>query len=358
MESSLVPGVRKIAVLRANQLGDFIVALPAIQAIKDAYPAAELVLLAKPWTKEFMQARPGPIDRIITVPVSTGIREEENKPENREEIGEFFDRMRDERFDIAVQMHGGGKHSNRFIKQWGARLTIGSKADDAEPLDRFIPYSLYQNEVLRYLEIVSLIGARAADVAPRLAVLPTDIDAATAILPGSPAKYIVIHPGASDVLRRWEPARFATVANSLADRGYKIVVTGIAEETGIIEEVVARMKHEAINACSRLTLRGLTGLLAQSSLLVSNDTGPLHLAQAIGTKNIGIFWGYNLINWGPVTGSKTGIAASWITRCPECHRKLTGSYGKQVSFPVCQHRYSLVSDVLPDEVIYLAGKLL
>lgn len=358
MQKKIVPRVHRIAVLRANQLGDFIVALPALQAIKNTYPQAELVLLAKPWTGKFMEARPSPIDRIISVPVSKGVRIEDGKRENKEDLRAFFRLMKKERFDIAVQMHGGGKDSNRFIKKLGAQLTVGSRTKDAERLDRYIPYSVYQNEVLRYLEIAALIGARTADVAPHLTVLKNDTEETKRSLHELAERYVVLHPGASDPLRRWDPARFAQVADSLADAGYQVVITGMPAEAGIVQEVASRMKHDAVNACSRLTLNGLTGLLAHSSLLISNDTGPLHLAQAIGTKNIGIFWGYNIINWGPTTGSGTRIAASWIVRCPDCGRKLTGHYDMQVSFPVCSHRFSLLSEIEPKEVFYLAEKLL
>lgn len=63
-----VPGVRRIAVLRANVLGDFIFALPALEALRAAYPQAEIVLLAKKWHATFLQGRPGPVDRVVAVP--------------------------------------------------------------------------------------------------------------------------------------------------------------------------------------------------------------------------------------------------------------------------------------------------
>jgi ADP-heptose:LPS heptosyltransferase len=65
-----VPGVRRIAVLRANALGDFIFALPALEALRAAYPQAEIVLLAKKWHATFLQGRPGPVDRVVVVPLT------------------------------------------------------------------------------------------------------------------------------------------------------------------------------------------------------------------------------------------------------------------------------------------------
>ena len=63
-----VPGVRRIAVLRANAIGDFIFTLPALEALRAAYPQAEIVLLAKKWHAAFLRGRPGPVDRVVAVP--------------------------------------------------------------------------------------------------------------------------------------------------------------------------------------------------------------------------------------------------------------------------------------------------
>ena len=72
MSGALVPGVGKLAVLRANALGDLIVTLPALAALRAAYPAAELVLLGSGWHPGFLTGRPGPVDRCVSVPPTTG----------------------------------------------------------------------------------------------------------------------------------------------------------------------------------------------------------------------------------------------------------------------------------------------
>src|SRR2546421_10472024 len=95
-----VPGVRRIAVLRANALGDFIVALPALEALRAAYPEAEIVLLAKKWNTSFLKDRPGPVNRVVVVPPYGGVGEEPGIAENPGELTSFFDAMRGERFDL------------------------------------------------------------------------------------------------------------------------------------------------------------------------------------------------------------------------------------------------------------------
>src|SRR4051812_25373226 len=111
MERTVISEVRKIAVLRAIALGDFIVALPALEALRAAYPDAEISLLARPWTQDFLATRDSPIDRVIVIPPSEGVRIEPDMHEDPQELDAFFARMRAEKFDLAIQLHGAGNYS-------------------------------------------------------------------------------------------------------------------------------------------------------------------------------------------------------------------------------------------------------
>src|SRR5918995_4742131 len=95
----LVEGVHKLAVLRANAIGDYLVSLPAIQALRAAYPAAELVLLGAGWHAGFLAGRPGPVDRCLAVPPTAGVRDD-RPPAPAAEVERFFARMRAEQFDL------------------------------------------------------------------------------------------------------------------------------------------------------------------------------------------------------------------------------------------------------------------
>src|SRR3954454_16148500 len=115
--------IRKIAVLRANALGDYIFCLPALQALRETFPQAEIVLLGRAWHQEYLQHRPGPVDRVVVVPLYPGISEREGFIPNEEVLSEFFYRMQAEHFDIAFQIHGGGRNSSPFLLRLGAKLT-------------------------------------------------------------------------------------------------------------------------------------------------------------------------------------------------------------------------------------------
>lgn len=183
-----MPRVDKIAVLRANALGDLIFALQALHALRTAYRHAEIVLLGQAWHAELMSGRPSPIDRVIVLPPAPGVNGPLDMPDTagtQAERERFFAAMQLERFDLAIQLHGGGGYSNPFIRRLGARVTAGLRAADAPPLDRWIPYVYYQHETLRLLEVVGLVGAQPpTTLEPQLAVTEADLAEAAAAVPG------------------------------------------------------------------------------------------------------------------------------------------------------------------------------
>src|SRR5438067_6931043 len=218
------PDVRKIAVLRVNGLGDFIAAVPALEALRAAYPAAEIVLLAKDWHGAFLAGRPGPVDRVVVVPPARGVGEEPDFEEDPGRLERFFDAMVRERFDLAIQIHGGGRYSNPFLLRLGARLTVGLKTPDAAPLDRWVPYIYFQSEALRFLEVVALVGATTRSSEPRISVTAQDLAEAERVVPPAGRPLVALHPGATDPRRWWPADRFAAVGDPLASAGAHVVV--------------------------------------------------------------------------------------------------------------------------------------
>jgi ADP-heptose:LPS heptosyltransferase len=345
-----VAGVSKIAVLRANAIGDLVFALPALESLRAAYPTAEIVLLGQAWHAGFLTGRPGPVDRVVVVPASRGVNDAAG-PEDPAELARFFDNMRRERFDLALQLHGGGRHSNPFVGRLGARLTAGLRAPDAEPLDRWVPYVYFQPEVLRYLEVVRLVGAESIVLEPSLCVTERDLAEAAAILAEAGERFVVLHPGAGDVRRRWPPEKFAALGDELASAGYAVVVTGgRADERPLAEAVLRNMRARGVDAFCRLSLGGLAGMLSRCELLVSNDSGPLHVGIAVGAPTVGLYWCCNLVTASPPMRTNHRPIVSWRLDCPTC--------GRDAITDPCRHEVSLVAGVPVAEVLAVALDLL
>ncbi|HEX8531900.1 MAG TPA: glycosyltransferase family 9 protein [Cytophagales bacterium] len=358
-----IPDVRKIAILRANALGDFVVTLPALAALRAAYPDAEITLLGRPWHAAFLVPGRTPVDRVAVVPVMPGIREEAGEAEDARESEAFFSRMAAERFDLALGFHGRGVAANPFLARLGARVTAGLTSDGAAPLDHELPFDYYQSEVVRYLDVVALAGAAPVTLDPAVAVLPADRQEASAFLdhlpgfrPGRP--YVVLHPCAVDVRRMWPAPHFATAGDALAARGYQVLITGSEADRPVVDSIAGAMQREGFPAAGGLSLGGLSALLAGSALTVASDTGPLHLARAVGTRTVGIHWAPNLVNWGPVTRARHRAAVSWRMPCPQCGVVPNDPYPFEPQTEACRHLVSFVQDVGVAEVLQLADGLL
>ena len=357
MAERALPDVREIAVLRPNAVGDFAFALPCLHALKAAYPDARITYVGLPWHADFLRGRPGPVDAVEVLPPSPGMASTQaGHPAaamhavaaDPRPLRAFISRMRARRFDLALQAYGGGRHSNPLLLQWHARLSAGMQASDARPLDRNLPYGPLQNRRLQLLDLAALVGARPCLRWPELGV--TDDDRRLAAFVDAPAPLVLLQPGASDSRRRWPALRFAQVGDALAASGASVAINGSAQEAALVAQVAAAMRAPAIRLAGRLPLRGLCGLLERCALVVGNDTGPLHLACAIGTRCVGIYWLANLVESMPLSQSLHRALWSVRTHCPHC--------GADNLAARCAHGASFVEEVEVEDVVQLAQEQL
>ena len=356
-------GVRTIAVLRANAVGDYVMSLPAVQALRAAYPDAHVVLVGAPWHAEFLAGRPGPVDEVVVLPAVPGMGGmQPDAPCGG--LGEVLADLRARELDLAVQLHGGGAQSNPLVQEFGARHAIGLRAPGAPELDREVPYRYYQSEVARYLEVVALVGASPVGEA-ELAVTDADRGEAQRVLDGvestgfeSAAPLVAVHPGAADERRRWPVERFAALADALVADGARVVVTGSAGEAGLVDRLVSLATGPVTGLAGMLGLGGLAGLYSRCALMVSNDTGPRHLAQAVGAPTLGLFWCGNAINAAPATRSRHRVLLSWTLHCPECGADCTRDLYRHRPGDGCAHRPSFLADIPVEEVVEESRDLL
>lgn len=351
--------VSRIAVLRGGGLGDVMFALPAVAALKAAYPGATVTMLGTPLHAALAGEVGTPMDEVCVLPFAEGVRPPgPGVAEDPEALDRFFADMQSRRFDLAVQMHGGGRYSNPFLHKLGARHTVGARTADAVPLDRSLPYLYYQHEVLRALETAGLAGAVPAGLECRLHPLPRFTAEVSGILGSDPSEggpVVVIHPGASDPRRRWSAESFGELAAKAADDGCRVLVVGGAEDVDLAANVVSQARHQTApgraamveSLAGRLGLGQLAALLAASDVMVANDSGPRHLAQFLGTPTVGIYWAGNVINAGPLGRALHRIHISWQTTCGVC-----GSDLSQVGWtaPRCPHDESVVGSVAVKDV--------
>ncbi len=219
--------VSRIVVLRGGGLGDLIFAIPAMAALRAAYPDAAITLLGTPIHKALLAAVKSPVDEVCVLPFSEGVRPGSEDPA---ELDAFFEEMRARRFDLAVQVHGGGRYSNPFLLRLGARHTVGTRTADAASLERTVPYLYYQHEPLRAVEVAGFAGAFPVDLEARLEPVEGLRQGAAVTDDDGGQPLVVIHPGATDPRRRWPAERFAELAATCAADGCRVVIDRRGQE--------------------------------------------------------------------------------------------------------------------------------
>lgn len=337
-----VEHVRRIAVLRANGLGDYIVSEPALTALRAAYPDAEITLLGGAHHELLLAGRPGPVDRVVRVPAISGVRVSDGTPDApAAEVEDWCRARRAERYDLAVQLHGGGANSNPLLLRLGARVTAGAATADAPRPDRWVPYRTAQHDVVRWLEVAAAAGAPMVRLRPELAVTAHDLDASRAAVTPTSAPLVVVHPGATDARRRYPEDRLGRIAAELASRGARVVVLGGAVDADLVRKVADAFRSVAGTApevhVGSLGLPALVGLLARADLMIGNDSGPRHIAAAVGTPTAAVFTYANLADVAPLDRTWHRVLVSWHGGCQVCGMRVLDGW--------CGHGASATHDV-------------
>lgn len=301
---------RRIAVFRALQLGDMLCAVPALRALRSAFPAASITLIGLPWAAQFVERFSPLVDDLLVFPGAIGFPEQ---PETDAGLPAFFAGARARRFDLAIQMHGSGGPANDLLFQLGARHHAGFvQPGEAPRTGWFVDWPDTAREPERYLRLLRHMGLPAHDATLWLPVDAGDHEAADALCAAHAVDAdgaVVIHPGAQWPSRRWPAERFAQVADALAAAGARIVLTGTAGEAPLTARVRARMVYPAIDLAGRTSLGAMAALVERVALVVCNDTGISHVAAALRTPSVVIASGSDTRRWAPADAARHRVLA-------------------------------------------------
>lgn len=290
---------RKVAVLRASRIGDFLCTTPALRALRAALPQAEITLITLPLLRELVLRSPH-VDRYIAFPGFPGMAEQFFDARNSLQ---FFQEMQAERFDLAIQMQGSGVYSNPFMLLLGARATAGfiRPGTGAGRLAAALPWPAEGHEVQRMLSLVMFLGAPAQGEKTEFPIWPQDHQAAEALLTKARQPLIGLHTAARDATRRWPAERFLMAAMELVHRyGGTLIVIGEETERCVGDALAWEVgANHCINLAGKTSLPVLGAVIARLAVLLTNDTGPAHIAYALGVPTVTIFGGASLRAYGP-----------------------------------------------------------
>ena len=302
----------RILIIRTDRIGDVVLSTPVIRALRNAYPHSYLGMMVRPEHRELVEGNPA-LNAVI-------LYDKSGAQKGWAGNLRFARKLREHRFDTAVILHS----TNRVVLvSWmaGIRRRVGYARRLGWLLTDKIPYIKKEgtrHELEYNLELLRLIGITPSAVLGQAArelfvpVTPAQEIEVTAFLKEQGignAPFIVLHPGASCPSKRWPARHFAAVGDELARRsGVRVVVLSGPGEERHGQAVIAAMKQKAVPALGGLSLGETACLLKKARCLVSNDSGPVHLACAVGTPVVSIFgrWGGGLSpqRWGP-TGPRS-----------------------------------------------------
>jgi ADP-heptose:LPS heptosyltransferase len=272
---------QSIAVFRALQLGDWLCAMPAMRALRHAYPQAHIALVGLAWSRVLVERFRHLFNEFIDFPGFPGLPEQPFVPTK---TLAFLSHMQDRNFDLLLQMQGNGNVVNPLLMLCGAKDYAGFyRKDNFQPNpDHFLIYPDQGSEIHRHLKLMEFLGIPAQGDHLEYPLYEEDYRAFDALdLDLEPGGYVCIHPGARDQVRQWDSTHFARLADFCAEAGYRVVLTGVESERPLTAAVAVAMQHPVLDLTGRTTLGAVGVLIERSRLLISNDTGVSHVAVAL-----------------------------------------------------------------------------
>jgi heptosyltransferase-3 len=295
-------GKENFLVVRTDRIGDLILSTPVFQAIKAKFPESHLSVVVSSYAADVLKNNPL-VDDVI-------IDDHERKGGGLGDFADLVRRIRKGKFDVAILLRP------TFRLAWvlylaGIRYRIGTGYRFYQML---LNRKIYEHRKvnLRHeaeynLDLLRPLGIESQRIPPRVYLTAQERQFAChtlgqlGITPDDTV--VLIHPGSGDSSLNLPATKFAQVADRLTEElDAKIIFTGAARERELVDRISSSMRHKALDLTGRTDLRQLAAILEKSDAVISNSTGPMHLAVAVGTPTVAIFcpiFSADPIRWGP-----------------------------------------------------------
>ncbi len=352
--ASVGPAPRRILVIRLDLIGDVVLTLSGVRALRRAFPDAEIDMLVLHSSAGIVTGQPE-VSRVLTFDPYLWRR-----PgglfslASWREAWRFLHLLGERRYDVVISM--SGDIASVVARLSGAPRRIGYAAE-AYPfmLTHPVPGGRYrkpQHEIRYVLDLAHAAGAPidSDDEQVALRVLPDAASTVERLLDDGRRRLVrrgpvvTLHPGARNgQAKRWPPKHLAALADRLAEeQGALVVLTGGPGEAPIAAEVVAAARCDLLNLCGKTSLPELAALLRQSDVVVSGDSGPMHIACAVGARVVALHGPTDPGQSGPTSPSAIVVRQPlWCSPCYDSSKTAECRFGN----PVC------MKDLTPDVVL-------
>ncbi len=306
---------KKILVLKPSALGDIIHSMPALAAVRRRFPDAEIHWVVAKGLEPLVEDHPM-IDEVVIFDRRAWKRRG-RLARNLLDTGAFLKKLSRNGYDLALDMQGLLR-TGLMAKMSKAPMVLGFRGA-REGASLFYHHRIAvdwktTHAVDRYLKLVEPLGCDISKVEFPLFPFERDIP----LTRGLPDRYAVMAPSAGKPANRWPAERFGAVAAGL-DIPTVVVGTDVDEE--IAEQLVANSAGKAVSITGRTDIKGLAAVLAKAEFVLANDTGPAHLAAAIGTPVAALFGPANPVRTRPYGAKNIVIQTKDRPPCNPCNRK-------------------------------------
>lgn len=343
-----IADIKRILITRTDRMGDVVLSLPAIRAARKAFPGAHIAVMVQPRFDDLLKGNPD-IDEVI-------VYDKNKKHKGFLRNAGFIRELRKKRFDIALIFHTT-KRINLICRLAGIPRRVGyarGKADffltdKLEDIKKFGE----KHESEYSLDILRHIGLKAEFSNPVIYTQSDDEKKVEKILQdlgvNKTDKFVILHPGASCRSKMWPLENFAKTGDMLIEGlKIKVMINLVPGQAYMGEKVRAMMRNKPVFFCEPTTLGELAALFKRASLVISNDSGPGHVASAVGASIISIFGrnqkGLSPVRWKPL-GNKA-VAIHKDVGCIDCPAH------------DCEKDFICLKAITPEEVMEEAKKLL
>jgi 3-deoxy-D-manno-octulosonic-acid transferase/heptosyltransferase-1 len=321
---------QNILIVKLSAIGDVIHTLPALNAIRKHYPNARITWLAEEAAYPLVANHPA-IDRVLLSQRKrwlNDLKSPHSRNQAMRKISEFIRNLRDTEYDVILDFQALLKSGVLIALARGTRkIGFGKGMEHDEHSYMFLnervpPVSMELHAILRYLHLLRALGIDSDEIEYKLPIQNKDRENAKALLKQSglenASRLIAINPMAKWDTKLWENEKFAILADRLNEMyPAGIFFTGAPEDIPVIEDILSRMKTDAGNFAGKTKLIELAALYEIADVLITTDTGPMHLGAAVNVPVIALF--------GPTAHWRTGPfgAGHQVIRaaCSPCFRR-------------------------------------
>jgi heptosyltransferase I len=296
-------GARRILLIKPSALGDVVHALPVAATLKHRYPTIPLDWLVEEEAADIVRGHPA-VAEVVVSGRKRWLRQLASPgrvPATLAEIRAFAARLGGGRYDAVLDLQGLLK-SALYLLATRAPVRVGFAAAregaGVALTHRVVTAPQPVHAVDRYLALAAAVDATEAVREFTIALSPADGARAEALLLPLPRPRVVLHPAARWRTKLWMPERWRELAGALSRMGWGVVLTGGAGDTRLAAQIVAGLEPSPLSLVGRVGLKGLTAVLREVDLVVTVDSGPMHIAAAVGTPVLALF--------GPTDPRRTG----------------------------------------------------